>query len=375
MLPCFNFGVRIRTLVSVIFCLGFMSGGLYSQVSYNDIWKNTVFLEDKENPVVQKIAFTGRFQGDAYWFDADQGDADDTTWRRLRLGFKNTVFDTWTFHFEGDFNLNGGDFYNRLTDAYISRKLSEGATVKIGKQSAGFTLGGATSSKSLITMQRDNLSNNLWFTAEYFTGISVAGPTGDGYFYNVGLFSNDPNGEFSHFDASFFGVASFGKDYADQVGTDKAIVRLDLVYNDEDSKANTRNFGEVFSIVTQWEEGNWGLWTDLSYGNGYRGQSDLWGAVLMPFYNINEQLQVVGRYTHIDSSGGNGVRLGRYESRIVSGRGDLYDEFYLGFNVYLYGHKLKWQTGVQKTRMKDSMNDGGKLSDGFGVTSGFRISW
>jgi phosphate-selective porin OprO and OprP len=375
MLVCFKFRVRFRVLISALFCLALMSGGLFSQVSYNDIWGKTVLYENNENPVVQKIAFTGRFQGDAFWFDSDQGDADDTLWRRLRLGFKNTVFDTWTFHFEGDFDLNGGDFYNRLTEANISRKLGGGATVKIGKQGAGFTLDGSTSSKSLITLQRNNLSNNLWFPAEYFTGISVSGSADDGFFYDVGIFSNDPNDELSHFDASFFGLASLGKDFAEKVGTDKAIVRLDFVYNDEDPKANTRNLGEVISFVTQWEEGNWGLWTDLSYGNGYRSQSDLWGAVLMPFYNINKQLQVVFRYTHMDSSEGNGIRLGRYESSIVSGRGDLYDEFYAGFNVYLYGHKLKWQTGVQKTRMQDRMKDGGKLSDGFGVTTGFRMSW
>lgn len=375
MLARFSFGFCRRLFLAVFLLLGLIQGKVSSQVSYEDIWKNAVFYQNKENPVVQKIAFTGRFQGEGYWFDADQGDADDTTWRRLRLGFKNTVFDTWTLHFEGDFDLNDDGSYNRLTDAYISRGLGEGATVKIGKHSAGFTLGGGTSSKSLITLQRNNLTNNLWFPAEYFTGISVEGPADDGYFYNVGIFSNDPSDEFSRFDASFFGLASFGKDFADQVGTDKAVVRLDFVYNDEDPNANTRNFGEVFSLVTQWEEGNWGLWTDLSYGNGYRSQSNLWGAVVMPFYNINDKLQLVFRYTHLDSSGGNGVRLGRYESAIVSGRGDLYDELYLGFNVYFYGHKLKWQTGVQKARMKDEMNDGGELSGGFGITSGFRISW
>lgn len=73
----------------------------------------------------------------------------------------------------------------------------------------------------------------------------------------------------------------------------------------------------------------------------------------MSFYNLSERHQLVFRYTHIDSSGGNGIRFGRYENRIVSGRGDLYDEFYLGVNVYLYGHKLKWQTGLQRASMKD----------------------
>ncbi|MBH54666.1 MAG: hypothetical protein CMI18_10005 [Opitutaceae bacterium] len=242
---------RSRTILSIMLCLGFISAGLNSQVTCDHIWKYAVFHEDDENPVVQKIAFTGRLQGEAYWFDADQGDTNDVIWRRLRMGFKNAVFDGCTFHFEGDFNLNADGSYNRLTDAYSSGKLRNGATLKIGKQSAGFTLGGATSSKSLITMQRNNLSNNLSFTAEYFTGVSLAGTTDSDYFYKVAIFSNDPNGEFSHFNASFFGLASVGKDFAEQLGTDKAEVRFDFVYNDEDPNANTRNFSEVISPVTQ----------------------------------------------------------------------------------------------------------------------------
>jgi phosphate-selective porin OprO/OprP len=43
-------------------------------------------------------------------------------------------------------------------------------------------------------------------------------------------------------------------------------------------------------------------------------------------------------------------------------------------NKYFYGHKLKWQTGVQYTTMDDNADDGGDY-DGWGVTTGIRISW
>jgi phosphate-selective porin OprO/OprP len=113
----------------------------------------------------------------------------------------------------------------------------------------------------------------------------------------------------------------------------------------------------------------------LSFGDGYSGQSDLWGFSAMPFFNLSEKVQLVFRYTYMESSNPNGVRFGRYERSNVSGRGDEYNELYAGFNVFFYGHKLKWQTGIKSTRMKDSANDGGEHSGGIGVTSGLRLSW
>jgi phosphate-selective porin OprO/OprP len=42
--------------------------------------------------------------------------------------------------------------------------------------------------------------------------------------------------------------------------------------------------------------------------------------------------------------------------------------------VFFYGHKLKWQTGLQYTRMDDEADDGGEY-DGWGITTGLRIYW
>jgi phosphate-selective porin OprO/OprP len=43
-------------------------------------------------------------------------------------------------------------------------------------------------------------------------------------------------------------------------------------------------------------------------------------------------------------------------------------------NYYLYGHKLKLQTGLQYADMRDRAADGGKYT-GWSWTTGFRISW
>jgi phosphate-selective porin OprO/OprP len=96
--------------------------------------------------------------------------------------------------------------------------------------------------------------------------------------------------------------------------------------------------------------------------------------MLMPYYNITPKLQAVARYTFIKSSDPNGVRFARYEDHVVSGKGDEYNEIYLGLNYYFYGHKLKLQTGVQYADMRDRANDGGGYS-GWAWTTGLRISW
>lgn len=339
-------------------------------------WSHATLYNQPNSQSLDKLALSGRLQAETAFFDADQGDYDDSRWRRFRFGFKASLFQHWVFHMEGDFDLNNepGDNYSRLTDSYIGWYPNKRLAVKVLKQSAGFTLDGATSSKKLLTLQRNNLTNNLWFTAEYFTGATISGTALDDWKYKAGVFSSADSDEISDFDASYFSLLSLGRDFSSQLGLKQATVRLDYIYNDEDAEANTRDFSHVVSLSSQWQQGNWGLRTDLSAGDGYDGQSDIWGLVIMPFYDFTQHLQAVLRYSYISSKDDNGIRLGRYENEVVSGRGDDYREFYTGFNVFLYGHKLKWQTGLQYTIMDDSADDGGEY-DGWGVGTGLRVSW
>src|SRR5210317_646712 len=111
--------------LSLLLILAVSGSWLYSEPDYDAIWNNAKLYQDDNNPFVQSLVLSGRLQWEAYYFDSDQGDAKADLWRRFRFGFKSTVFENWTLHSEGDFRLNGGDFYNRLTDAYISRSLGD----------------------------------------------------------------------------------------------------------------------------------------------------------------------------------------------------------------------------------------------------------
>ncbi|TLU67172.1 hypothetical protein FE810_02490 [Thalassotalea litorea] len=331
-----------------------------------ELWKN----DDGDY-----VNLSGRLHQDAAWFDADQGEFDDLLWRRFRFGFKSE-FNGAIVSFEGDFNLNESlsESYNRLTDANIAWTFDNGATLKILKQSAGFTLDGKTSSKKLLTPQRNNLTNNLWFTAEYFTGISITNEFADDWTYYAGIFSSDPEEEIGVSDAAYFSLLALSKTFTANDWFDEGEVRLDYVYNKEDENAGTRDFGHVSSLSGQFQKGQWGLRTDLAYGSGYFEQPDVYGLVVMPFYDHNEIVQTVMRYTYLDSDNNNGVRLGRYENRIEGGRGDEYHELFAGVNFFLNEHKFKIHVGAQYAMMDDDANDGGEY-EGWGVTGALRIYW
>lgn len=341
-----------------------------------DFFDRAVLYKNEDYLPFQKFAFTGRLQADAAFFEADQGDYDSLEWRRFRAGFKSQHFDHFTLHAEADLDLVDSDpLYNKLTDTYIGWSKSDALEIKIGKQGAAFTLDGATSSKSLIRMERSLLSNNLWFPEEYFTGATASGEI-DNWVYTVGLFSSDGGAEFGDFEAGYFGLFSLGYDFAESLAVDKALVRVDYVNNDPTGNGvlNTRNLTDVVSLNATLEQGQWGLRSEVAAGYGFGTQSDITAVAIMPYYSINDQWQLVASYNYVTSDDPNGVRLDRYENRIESGRVDEAHEFYFGVNYYLCEHKLKWQTGVEYTTADDIANDGGAY-DGWGLSSGIRISW
>ena len=349
--------------------------------AYDRIWGLAKLYEDDSNPVIQSLALTGRLQADAVFFDADQGDYDRLEWRRFRFGFKGSFFEEFVLHSEVDLDLNKFDLddldetYSRFTDFYVGWSPSDAFTLKLGKQSAPFTLDGATSSKKLIGLERSPVAANLWFPTEYFTGAAALGEI-DRWSYHAGVYSSSGDAEFGSFDSGYFGLFSLGYDFSEAAGLDTAMLRADYVYNDPDYSGDvgTNDLRQVATLAAKVENGRMGLWSDFSFGDGLGDQGDLFGLQIMPFYDFSDRWQAVFRYSYVNGSGDNSVDLNRYESRIESGRADEQHEFFLGLNTYLYGHRLKWQNGVEYTHASDGAGDGGGY-DGWGVSSGIRISW
>ena len=344
------------------------------QSRYDSLWDRATLIDRPDGRLIQEVSITGRIQADATSFHAHQGSYDALTWRAVRLGGEVSFLRNFTLLAEGEYDPSLNSFSERLTDAYVAWSRSPRLELKAGKHTAPFTLDGATSSKRLITTDRSNLARNLWNPVEYHTGTSISGEVRN-WSYFLGGFSASDDSFFGEFDGGYFGLVSLGYDFADACRSDRALVRVDYMNNQYDQDNDgTSNLGNVLSLVTQWEKDRWGLWTDITGARGQASQPDLFGTQIMPFYWVTEKTQVVARYTFLNSDGDNGLLLGRYGNRIEPGFGDQSHDFYLGLNHYFYGHKLKWQTGVQYTTATDAANDGGAY-DGWGVTTGIRISW
>ncbi|MGI9329810.1 MAG: porin [Gammaproteobacteria bacterium] len=362
-------------LVVVIF-LGFVSLPALADEKFDAIWSRASLYSNPDNPVIQGFDLSGRAQAEWVNVDGDQGNYDDTLWRRFRFGFKAGLANDLVIHVEADFDFNEkiASSYERLTEAYIGWFPEKTVSLKVLKQSAGFTLDGFTSSKKLLTPERNNLTNNLWYTDEYFSGLTLQVEFAPGWTGKAGIFSSDGSAQISTLDAGYFTYLSAGYEFQPTAGIDRLSLHGFYVHNDEDDNAATPELSDVFSLIAQWQGGGWGVWADLSLGRGYGEQSDLMGVVVMPFYDFSTHHQVVTRYTWLISDDDNGVSLGNYENEIVTGKGDEYREIFVGYNWFFYGHKFKWQTGLQFAEMDDDDIGDGEY-DGWGLTTAIRIYW
>ena len=342
--------------------------------SYDEIWEKVVLYENEENSWISKFWLTGRLQGEYHSFenDVDGSSDDDSQWRRFRFGFKAGLFGGVTLHSEANMNLNQPEpLYRNLTDTYLSWSTGTGIKIKVGKQSAPFTLHGSTSSKKLYTLERGKIARNIWFTNEYFTGASLSG-SHENWDYLAGIYSSDEGPEFDEaFDYGTFGLFSIGYNFEESEYFDNSLLRFDLMMQEKDALNQTPEHKNAFSIVTKLKKGKLNFWGDLSFSNGYGSQSDVWGTQLMPFYDFTDKIQGVFSYTYVESKDALDVDVTRYE-RDLAGRGDEMKEYFFGVNYFFYGHKLKWQNAIQYSEMD---NLGTKVYEGWGYTSGLRISW
>jgi phosphate-selective porin OprO and OprP len=346
------------------------------QRSYEDLWSRARVYTGNADSLIRSVELSGRFQVDQAYVDSGNEDHSETNLRRMRLGAKIAFLEDFLLHAEAEYDPQDGEpVYQRLTDAYVAWSPSDALELTVGKHGAPFTMDGMTSSKELLAIDRSNLTNNIWFTDEYVPGVSVAGEF-DKLNYHVGVYSSgESNRGFGDSNGGEFWLGTVGYDLAEQFGADKAVLSLNLLNNDPDENNGfTNQLEQIASLTFDWQSRRWGLRSDLSAAQGYFEQSDLMGVMVMPYYDLGNSVQLVGRFTYVDSDEPNGVRFARYERELAGGRGDQYRELYLGMNYYFFGHKLKLQTGLQYAEMDDRADDGGAY-DGWAWTSGFRISW
>lgn len=93
--------------------------------SFDRIWSFATLYKNEDNTVLQKLAFSGRYQGRYYWTEGDTGEEHDWENRRLRLGFRGIFARQFSFRVEADFDTDADPWYTGLTEAYVDWKPTE----------------------------------------------------------------------------------------------------------------------------------------------------------------------------------------------------------------------------------------------------------
>ena len=347
---------------------------------FDKLWSLPTLYKDPSNPWVEEVRLFGRFHEN--WADeqTSKGSWDGWEARRLRAGLDVKFLDG--FELKGEYRFIPSNqpivAVPGLTDANISWSIDPRFKITVGKQLPPFTDEGIITSNDLLTVERSNIANTFWIGEDnYSTGVSVSGVAGAWQYY-AGMFSGELDQYFSKFDAGYYYVTGLGYDFAKELKVDRALLRADYVHNDG-NKLNlaAKPFADTVDLEWELKQGRYGFNGTVIRGSGIGKQPDVWGFEIMPTFAITKKLELVARYTFLDSAGPNGIKAERrYENvvpDITGARGDRYQAVYAGLNYYIYGNKLKLQTGIEYSTLHDSTGKG--AFNAWSYQSGIRFSF
>jgi phosphate-selective porin OprO/OprP len=329
--------------------------------------------KNEENPVIQKFRIIGRYHGQYYALDSNQGGNDDWENRRARIGAEAQLFQDFTLSFNLNLDLdnNGGRFFEDLEDLTLTWKASKEFKLTLGKIKMPITQEWRTSSNKILTFERSRI---IGVAVPEKAGGAIASYEKNGWTTELGAFTNTVDEDWAHptFDGGFSLFGSIARK-SDDLGT----VRLEYLYSSVDEADNaTRGYEHVVSAVYENKWDKIGFVANAIGAFGGDDASDVYGIILMPSYDITDKLQVVARYQFATSDDGGGFSLGsRYDSTaddLKSKSGDDYQAVYAGLNYYLCGHNLKLMTGIEYVNFNQ---DTDSTYEGWTWFNGVRVSF
>ncbi len=348
--------------------------------AFDRIWGWATLYEDEANPVIQQFKLRGRYHGQHFWLDGDQGNDNGWEDRRSRLGFDAKLFSK-QLEVRVDFQSNDGFelAYDRLVDAYLRWKPTQTFTLTAGrtKPLIGY-YDWLQSTVAQPTFERSQIFNQL--SIDRATALTLEGKAGS-LSWQCGVYSNDTDREFGTFGGAYSFGAGLGYDAKHAFGWKRADFRLDWLHSghDEDDQVLNR-YDDIVSATFWGQEGPWSVVLESFYasGGGDRDE-DVIGFFVQSTYDlIPQRLQLVGRCSYSHGSGSDSVRRQtRYESRAPGltggGRGEEYYALYLGAQYFIHGDKLKLMAGAEYASL-DGGNNGGDF-DGATLLLGVRLSF
>jgi len=329
------------------------------------VWAAPVIFDDPEHAVIQSFSLIGRYHGQYWDVDADQGD--DAGWenRRKIIGFSSRWFRDFTLQAQMYLKTNGGSLYGGLYEAFIEwSPPNTDLSLSVGRLDYLFTgYERSESSKRINVIERGLLVNQV-MPAEV-VGAHLEGKSGR-FSYHAGVFSGSIDEEFGDFDSGAATVVGAALELPLVYETGK--LHLDFLHNGAEPDGTA--FKPYRNVVSLWHRGASGrldVGVDLTLAQPEATGGNLLSLTLEPTWMLargligrNDALQFVLRYQYARSSRDNGLLLQkRYEQTVTHGYGDHYQAVYTGLNYFIYGQKLKLMAGGEFARMQDRADDGG----------------
>lgn len=294
---------------------------------------------------VRELRIRGRIQGQAAASFGD-GDEDYGTMeiRRARLGVQGSLHEPYRFQIEMNTLPTGVS----LDSAYLRYTgLGSEANLEFGKGKPRFGHEENTSSASILTIERTNLSNTL--NGGKPVGARVFGDLGVINYY-AGIYNGDNSGAVSPSEGiGFLYNASVGLKLDEMVGDGTNLrLRGDVLFNDAEFDG-AYGFETAFAVSAHLQINPIDLRAEYMYAEDFDSNA-INGFYVMPsIFVIPDTLEAVARYEYIDAD----TNVLRHQSRYarrqagLGGSGDEYQAIYIGANYYVLGNNLKYMGGVE----------------------------
>jgi phosphate-selective porin OprO/OprP len=318
----------------------------------DQLWSIPVIYDNKDNDIIQRIAFKGRYHGDYYALDSNHGDTSDWEHRRVRFGLNVQFLKHFDLNTEFNFNINedADRFVQNLEELRLRYRPNKQFTLSLGRFKAPIGNEWRQSSNEFTFVERSLIVNQavhgrLW-------GGLVETKVGS-WKFGAGVYNahEDADWNLPEWDGGALFYGGIGYD----ISKDQT-VQLDFGYLTEDENNNaTRPYEQLWSLWYSGRHGQFRFDAEGVYAVGQGSRSDIYGIILTPSFEIiPDKLGAVLRYQYADGEDSGALSLQRRYEReapdLPTANASNYHALYAGLNYYICGHKLKLQAGAEFAR-------------------------
>lgn len=329
---------------------------------YDALWALPVLYSSETNPFIQKIAITGRYQGQIWGLNSNFGSASGWENRRQRIGARVDFLQDFRAHVTFNLNFDGantGRFLEDFEDFGIEWTPAREFNVEVGLFKVPITHEWRESSNVIVTIERSDFINMA--VPPKLGGVLVTGEIdgftdGSAFTYGAGIYSAARGEDWQA--PSFNGGTIFYQGIGYQFSESQS-VRFDggaLTSESENNAAAPYPYVASVSYTGNFLNEKLSLLGEVVFAAGGTETAGLYGLILLPTYRLTEQIELVARYQYLGSDESDGVRLQRrYERRapdLPTTWGNHYQALYGGVNYYLYKNRMKVMCGLEYSHME-----------------------